>query len=331
MAIICDNDMEIILKGDQVTAISEMLRDRFFALLKMPVKKQHTSELSSSVFVSHMNRGLLHSLAIRYKGTSIRFEDCEYYLSLYHSRGNETVEPGGRYADYKDIFDKDIKHIVFPGTEVIYLSIDELIALMADKEFVYITNFIEQHNMESTKASRFLDDYLLLRDNYATHYMLNIDCLDIRIFLTRVESEGSVPEYGLYPEDIRKFDIRAKITDYLKKISKESFQDEYDLCFEYESQSPDIQASYLTARFHSNPAWSLDPEHIFNFRICAFVLPGTVSPRKSKKLPLKKKTSKTDTGSEYVIDSIYINSDICYDWNEFKEYIRDLYLEVFMD
>ena len=39
MAIICDNDMEIILKGSSEEVIRKMLKDRLFALIKMPAKK----------------------------------------------------------------------------------------------------------------------------------------------------------------------------------------------------------------------------------------------------------------------------------------------------
>ena len=227
--------------------------------------------------------------------------------------------------------DKVIKQIIFPGTEVKYPSFDEITAFMADKEFVWLTNYVEEHNMERAKSKHFLNDCLIFRENYETRKNLLYDeLLDIRIFLTRVETEGSYPKYGLYPEDIRTFDIREKITDYLKKISKECFLDESDCFLEYESQSPDIQAVYFATKFHSNPAWSLDPVNIFNFRISAFVLPGTISPKKATELPLNKKTLKSDAGSEYVIDSIHINSDICYDLSEFKELIHGLYYDVFL-
>lgn len=333
MAIINDNDMEIILNGDQETAIHEILRDRFFALLKMPVKKpeRHTSKCSSSVFVGHMNNLLIDSLAIRKKNSKILFEDCEYYLSLYRSRGNEVFEPGESYKDSKEIFDRNIKRIAFTGTEVTYPTVDELLVFLADKEMVCITNYIEDHNMEMVKSRHFLDDYLLMRENYKTQFFRHDDYLDIRVFLTRIEDEASYTEYGLYPEDIRQFDVRKKLADYLKKISKESFCDKSDYYFEYESQSPEIQAAYFATRFHSNPAWDANPVNIFDFRISAFVLPGTISPKKAKKLPLKKKTKKTDSNSEYVIDSIHLNSNICYDLDEIKDLIKGVYYEVFMD
>jgi hypothetical protein len=331
MAIINDNDMEIILKGDQETAIREMLRERFFALLKMPVKKQHTSPVSSSVFVGHMHGWSTHSLAIRKKGCLTVFEDCEYYLSIYHLRGNEFIERDGSCVNLKDLFDRSIERIAFPGTEVMYPSVDEFLAFMADKELVCLTNYIEHHNMEIVKSRHFLNNYMLMRENYDKRYFRHDDYHDVRLFLTRVEEEGAYAEHGLYPDDIRLFDVKDKIINYLRKISEECFCDKSDYYYEYESQSPEIRAVYFATRFHSNPAWDANPVNLFNFRICTFVLRGTISPKKAKKLPLKKKTMKTECSSEYVIDSIHLNSNICFDLAEFKDLLKGLFYEVFMD
>ncbi len=332
MAIINDNDMEIILKGDQETAIREMLRDRFFALLKMPMKKpeRHTSPVSSSVFVAHMNCMLNVTCAIRKRNALTLFENCEYYLSMYHKRGNKSYKTGGSKTD-KEIFDHSIERTSFPETEVTYPSVDELLNFMADKELVYITNYIEHHNMEIVKTKHFLNDYLLMRENYDEQYFRHDDYHDIRLFLIRVEDDGANSEHGLYPEDIRRFDVKDKIINRLSKISKECFCDKSDYYFEYESQSQDIQAVYFATMFHSNPDWDENPVNLFNMRMCAFVLPGTISSKKAKKMPLKKKTVKTDCGSEYVIDSIHLNSNICFDMAEFNDLIKGLFYEVFWD
>ena len=71
--------------------------------------------------------------------------------------------------------------------------------------------------------------------------------------------------------------------------------------------------------------------NIFNIRISAFVLPGTIPPKKAKKMPIKKKTVKTDCGSEYVIDSIHLNSNICFDMGEFNDLLKGIFYEVFLD
>lgn len=332
MAIINDNDMEIILKGDQETAIREMLRDRLFALLKMPVKKpeRHTSPVSSSVFVAHMNCMLNVTCAIRKRNTLTLFENCEYYLSMYHKRGNKSYKTGGSKTD-KEVFDHSIERTSFPGTEVTYPSVDEFLNFMADKELVYITNYIEHHNMEIVKTKHFLNDYLLMRENYDEQYFRHDDYHDIRLFLIRVEDDGANSEHGLYPEDIRRFDVKDKIINRLSKISKECFCDKSDYYFEYEAQSQDIQAVYFVTMFHSNPDWDENPVNLFNMRMCAFVLPGTISSKKAKKMPLKKKTVKTDCGSEYVIDSIHLNSNICFDMAEFNDLIKGLFYEAFLD
>ena len=265
--------------------------------------------------------------------TSKSFDDYiryTYLASMYHKRGNKSYETGGSKND-KEIFDHSIERTAFPGTEVTYPSVDELLTFMADKELVFITNYIEHHNMEIVKSKHFLNDYLLMRENYDEQYFRHDDYHDIRLFMTKVEDDGANSEHGLYPEDIRRFDVKDKIINRLSKISKESFCDKSDYYFEYESQSQDIQAVYFVTRYHSNPAWDANPVNLFNMRMCAFVLPGTISSKKAKKMPLKKKTVKTDCGSEYVIDSIHLNSNICFDMAEFNDLINGLFYEVFLD
>ena len=79
--------------------------------------------------------------------------------------------------------------------------------------------------------------------------------------------------------------------------------------------------AYFLTRFHSNTCWSADPVNIVNVRVSTFVLPGTITPKKAKNLPLKKKTRNDVSGAEYMIESIHCNSDIFPDMDEFKKYI----------
>lgn len=51
------------------------------------------------------------------------------------------------------------------------------------------------------------------------------------------------------------------------------------------------------------------------------MLPGTVSSRRLKALPNKKKTRKSIGGAEYMIESIHVNSDILPDLDELKDYL----------
>ena len=105
------------------------------------------------------------------------------------------------------------------------------------------------------------------------------------------------------------------------KRSKEFYGVENYYSAEFETQTDEIQAAYFLTRFHSNTAWDEDPVNIVNARISVFVLPGTISPRKAKNLPLKKKTRNEVSGAEYMIESIHCNSDIFPDFDEFKKYI----------
>ena len=111
MAIINDNDMEIILKGAQeLDVIRKMLDNRMFCLIKMPSEKpkEIISDFSSSVFVDHMN-GMFRSFAIRNDGLKNLYSDCEYYLSIYYQRGTDD--------ERKQFFVRSLEyiiHIAFP-------------------------------------------------------------------------------------------------------------------------------------------------------------------------------------------------------------------------
>ena len=104
MAIIADDDMEIILKGSQEKVIRNMLDNRLFCLIKMPAQKPDRciSKCSSSVFVGFMN-GMDRSFAIRKEGSKTVYEKCEYYLKNDDVRkriaraGYETVKKKYNY------------------------------------------------------------------------------------------------------------------------------------------------------------------------------------------------------------------------------------------
>lgn len=330
MAIINDNDMEIILKGDQETAIREMLRDRMFALVQAPSEKPKKciSTVSSSVFLARMNSMSGKSCGIRPKGSLIPYQSCEYYLILYRKRGNDEIDPDGKWPDDKAVFDHGIEHAAFPGAVFSYPTVDEFVRFIADKELVVITNYAENYaNMENRKIKHFLNDYLLLRENFENLFVLNDTNLDVRVFMSKVD-DGIYPEYGLYPEDVRNFDVRKKIVDVFRDKFKDYSDDENDICIEYESRSEEIQAAYFVTRYHSNKAWTWDPINVFNVRISAFVLPGTITPRRAKKMSANKKAKNYVSGTEYAIDSIHMNTDITYDLDEFKKLVDGLFYNV---
>ena len=154
MAIICDNDMEIILKGNEEETIRKMLDNRFFALMKMPVKKNNTSDFSSSVFVGHISDSMSRTFAIRIAGTKTLYEDCEYYLTMYYKRGI--------CEEMRGYFEKNLKRKEDDFISVTYPTVDELLSFLNNKELVLITNYMHYGNFEALKNKDFLEDILFL-------------------------------------------------------------------------------------------------------------------------------------------------------------------------
>ena len=325
MAIINDNDMEIILKGNQDEAIRKMLKDRLFCLIKMPAKKPEriTSPCSSSVFVGRLNNWTFRSFAIRKDGSKTLYSDCEYYLSIYEKRGTDEELSG--------YFESGIERIKEHTISITNPSVDELLSFLKNQELVLITNYMHYGNFESFKAENFLSELLLLWKDSESKFFRREEFCDIRVYLSRVEEDGAYPEYGLYNEDVREFDIRKRIVNMLLKSCKEDYGDDMFYSVEYEAQSEGVQAAYFATRFHSNTCWDADPVNIVNARISAFVLPGTTSPRKAKKLPMKKMTQNETSGSKYMIDCIHCNSDVFADMEEFKKYIDSYFAYFGMD
>ncbi len=319
MAKIADNDMEIILKGNQEKVIRKMLDDRCFCLIKMPAEKPErcVSRFSSSVFVGHMNEyGLTRSLSIRKVGSRTVYEKCEHYLAIYNKRGCN--------ADSEKYFHNSINRITRKCGTVETPSIEELIAFLKDKELVLITNYMHYGNFEQKKVNDFLEDLLLLWKDSESDFIRRNETADIRVYLSRLD-DSPLSGYGFYPDDIREFDIRRRIVKLLEKFSKKHFDDELYYSAEYEARTEDVQAAYFVTRFHSNDQWEADPVNVVNARMSAYVLPGTV-PRKSVENLKKKKARKEKTKEEFVIDSIHFNSDIFYDMEEFEKYLDSYFV-----
>lgn len=327
MAIICDNDMEIILRGNEEEVIRKMLKDRLFALMKMPAKKpeKHTSKCSSSVFVGSINNWFVRSFAIRSTGTKTAYEDCEYYLTIY-DKG--TTEPNG----YFDATMKSQKDLFLSIT---YPTVDKLLPFLNDKELVLITNYMHYGNFENLKVKDFLEDILFLWDASESDYIPMNDSCDIRIYLTRADDSIN-QDNSFHTEDVRDFDIQRRTVDLLEGISKNYFSRDknYSALYysaEFETQQKEIQAAYFVTRFHSNLKWDADPVNIVIARIAVFVLPSTVPNDKVMSLSANKKTKNLENGAEYMIDSIHFNSDIFYNLTEFEKYLDNYFCYIQYD
>lgn len=327
MAIICDNDMEIILKGNEEKTIRKMLVNRFFALMKMPVKKNYSSPYSSSLFVGHINNGLIRSFAIRFAGAKTKYEDCEYYLTMYYKRGTD--------EESKGYFDKNLNRKKDDCISVTYPTVDELIPFLNDKDLVLITNWMQYGNFENFKVKDFLEDILFLREDSESDFIPINDFCDVRIYLMRADNNTN-QDNSFHTEDVRNFDIRKRAVGLFENISKKYFgsRQNYSALYysaEFETQENEIQAAYFVTRFHSNLEWDDDPVNIVTARISAFVLPGTVPPEKVMDLPADKKAKNLVNGAEYMIDSIHFNSDIFYDYTEFEKYLNNYFCYIQFD
>ena len=321
MAIVNDNDMEIILKGWKEEVIRRMLDNRLFCLIKMSaLKSRGIREVSSSVFVCDMNGDMNRSFAIRNAGSKTIYGDCEYYLSIYYQRGTDD-ESKGYFERALERMTRSLKRWNQQSISVTYPTLDELLSFLNGKELVLITAWMNEGNMEAYKVKDFMKNLLFVWKESGSDFIRRDEFCDIRVFLSRIDDESSYPEYGLRSDDIRNFDIRKRIIDQFFKRSKKFFGDENYYSAEYETQTEDVQAAYFLTRFHSNTNWDADPVNIVNARISVFILPRTTSPQEAKNLSMGKKTKNKKSGVEYMIESIHCNSDIFYDFGEFKEYI----------
>ncbi len=320
-AIINDNDMEITVRGDQEEVIRELLKDKMFCLLKMPAEKPKkcVSKFSSSVFVDFME-GMGRTFAIRDVGLSAKYEECEYYLSVYYRRETDNENRG--------FFERNLKKIIAQSISSWFPTEDEVVFLLKGKELVLITNYMQYGNMEAFKVDDLLNNILFLRKDSGSDFIRRDEKCDIRVYLSRINSDGRDTEHRLCPMDIRELDVGRRVVNILEKKSKGFFGEDGYYSMEFASQTKDIQAMYFATRFHSNKQWEADPVNIVIARIAAFVLPGSVSVAEPDMQLPKKKKVKALNGEEYIIDAIHFNSDIFYDLTAFGEYL-DSYFAYF--
>lgn len=119
------------------------------------------------------------------------------------------------------------------------------------------------------------------------------------------------------PIDVRNLDINGKMLSVLEKKSSAFYDDAWTI--KYESESPELKAQYFLAKFHSNRKWDADPINIMNCRMTAYVLPCKMSRDESDDIPKDRIAFDYVSGTKYVIDSIHVNSDICFSLSEFEK------------
>ena len=324
--------MEIVIKGDQTVALKEILRDRLFALGKMPSEKIGRQY---DVF-GHPVLPYVHVCAIRNIGDKTQYNHCEYYLCLNYAR--KTV------PESSSEFEEKIESVRKRGAAVDYMTIEQLLEFLLDKELVFASGFMFfRENQEVKKRELLEDKILLLRDERYSDHILYDNYYDVKIFLTKVD-DGSDSSKDLHTEKALDFDVVPRLTKLLReefegwydyeRFGKEDpnyhLRYEDDFCAEFEARSEEIQASYFLTRFHSNPYWSFDPVCMLCYRFAIFILPGSVSKEDYEKLSDDKRTIKYEDGSAYRIDSILQNGDILSDISVFEDLFVSLVNEISM-
>ena len=322
MGIINDNDMEIVMQGDQKKVIRKMLSNRLFCLFEMPVDKPEklTSAFSSSVFFSFINNSLVSAFAIRDPGSKTLYEKCENYLIMYCKRADD--------EESRRIFGNNVERITgkMESAVVSFPSIDKVITYLNAKELFRITNYMQYGNMEAMKVHDFLEKQLFLWKDSESDFILRDEVCDVRVFLNCISGTQFESGDSFRPGNILNIDVGQRIVDVFLAKSKKYHNDRNYYSAEYVSRTEEIQARYFVTRFHSNTQWDADPVNIVNARISAFLLPGSVSDNEIKTLPPIKITHNNAKGEAYMINSIHVNSDIFHDVAEFEEYLDSYFL-----
>jgi len=207
--------------------------------------------------------------------------------------------------------------------EVVYPSVEELINMICGKVLIFSAYFAEEHCGVERTLNRKLQEYVFNLRNEKEFYLYD-EFFDVKVFLKRISNDRSDAMDCIQPVDIWNFDIYSKIFSVLKKECRV-----YDdiLTEKYTSVSDKLQAHYFLAKFHSNRNWGLDPVCILNYRTSAFVLPCSAT-KEDITFPQNKIAFNFKDRLYYIIDSIHVNSDICFDLSEFEYLIKGFMTDI---
>lgn len=227
---------------------------------------------------------------------------------------------------HKEGFERHMKQYKpIEGVDVKYPSIEELIFMITGKDLIFSARFLDAGGGGIERVINKKLQELVFNLRIEKEYYLIDELFDVRVFFKKVSDEKVEENAYLKPIDIRDFNVCDQIVSILKNECSGFYND--DLVINYASVSDKLQAQYFLAKFHSNRQWDLDPVCILNYRISAFVLPYNVSKEERKQYK-KKMAFNIKDGNRYIIDSIHINSDICFDLSEFEKLISGLVTEM---
>lgn len=239
------------------------------------------------------------------------------HFDTYTLQVDEKDNSGSRtYLFIKDTLPK-FKQV--DGIDISYPSIEELISMLSGKRLIYYNKFAEDHcNVEDTVNRHMQDDVFNLINE--DEYYLYREFFRVQVFLQRISETDAEGQTVMTPSDVRNYDITSKLLSKLTEESNSFYNDAITIRYEIESER--LQAQYFLSKFHCNREWDADPVCVLNFRISSFILPGAFPVKKAYELPKNKIAYDINTGAKYVVDSIHIDSDICFDISEFNEWLK---------
>ena len=310
MAIACGQDMAAIVKGSQTKVIKMILENRDFALVKIQVNDELTSEQQSAArrWIGTSMRNTV--CGIREEGTLYRKHQCDYLLALGKER-RESDE--SREIPWNESQHKNLRY------DITTPSLDEFLNFMKGKELFFETYYFEHGGgYEAELVNAFCSDVLLLKRKQDIY--LTDDSYQVNVFFQKVADDKSIMPDALTPISINNFAICEQMMESMEKIVWEHYEglNESDIVLNFETRDACLNASYFLTRFHSNPNWDVNLTNILNLRIAAFLLPGGINSENSKEISEDKLTTAA-AGNIYKIDSIHFYSDICYTLSEFEE------------
>ena len=298
MAIINDfDDLRFVIRDLSEETIRRMVADREFAVIKVAPEAYNDQKK--------------HSYA--------KWDLNEIVLSAVHEHYTLEIDCGGMSKVKTCLWIKSsssIKHREIEGVEITYPSIDELIRMLRGKRFIFsIHHYVEGCSAEET-VNKELREFVFNLYKEGEYYLKN-SSFDIRIFLQKVSDGSAHKARFIEPIDVRNLDINGKLLSVLEKKSNAFYDDAWTI--KYESESPELKAQYFLSKFHSNRNWAADPLCIMNCRATAYVLPCVMSKYESDDIPKDRIAFDYVSGTKYVIDSIHVNSDICFSLSEFEK------------
>ena len=298
MAIINDfDDLRFVIRDQSEETIRRMVADREFAVIKVAPEAY--------------NDPRKHSYA--------KWDLNEIVVNTAHEHYTLEIGCGGMSEVKTCLWIKSsssIKHREIEGVEITYPSIDELIRMLRGKRFIFsIHHYIEGCCAEET-VNKELREFVFNLYKEGEYYLKN-SSFDIRIFLQKVSDGSAHKARFIEPIDVRNLDINGKLLSVLEKKSNAFYDDAWTI--KYESESPELKAQYFLSKFHSNRNWAADPLCIMNCRATAYVLPCVMSKYESDDIPKDRIAFDYVSGTKYVIDSIHVNSDICFSLSEFEK------------